>query len=270
LYAILSTLDPLEALKKGASIVIIIWSDLFQEIPMNHDIEAYYAQRAAEYDRIYEKPERQSDLAELKANLSTRFNGLDVLEIACGTGYWTQYIAKTARSITATDYNAEMLIMAAERDYSNCQISFHTANAFSMPEIALGYQAGFAGFLWSHIPLSRRIELIESYHSHLAEDAQAIWIDNLYVEGSSTPISRQDSQGNTYQIRLLTNGSRHEVIKNYSSENALKNDFAAYAENIEVTLFHYFWMLSYKVKTIPKVKPDKPPLKTHQGSLINE
>ena len=53
------------------------------------ELAAYYAQRAAEYERIYAKPERQADLAALRARFGKLFKGKRVLELACGTGYWT-------------------------------------------------------------------------------------------------------------------------------------------------------------------------------------
>src|SRR6202043_371464 len=65
----------------------------------------YYQQRAAEYDAVYAKPERQQDLAQLKELLPPLVAGRHVLEIAAGTGYWTQVIAPAAASITATDLN---------------------------------------------------------------------------------------------------------------------------------------------------------------------
>jgi len=48
------------------------------------DITEYYARRAAEYERIYLKPERQGDLKNLQALLAGSFRGLNLLEIACG------------------------------------------------------------------------------------------------------------------------------------------------------------------------------------------
>ena len=215
---------------------------------MNKRMESYYARRAAEYDRIYEKPERQSDLAELKSTLSTHFKGLDVLEIACGTGYWTQYIAKSASSILATDFNLEMLNMAAKRDYSGCPVSFKVVNAYKLDGISARFEAAFAGFFWSHVPLSGRDSLISTFHSHLAENAQVVWIDGRYVEGSSTAIARLDSAGNTYQIRTLSDGSQHEVIKNYPSSDELLIEFGPYSHHMEIRLMKYFWLLSYDVK----------------------
>ena len=49
-------------------------------------IANYYAKRAREYDKVYEKPERQSDIAELRSMLCDLLKERWVLEVACGTG----------------------------------------------------------------------------------------------------------------------------------------------------------------------------------------
>ena len=73
----------------------------------------YYAERAAEYDEVYRKPERQEDLAKLRQLLPPLVAGKRVLEVAAGTGYWTQVLANSAAAITATDLNAETIAIAA-------------------------------------------------------------------------------------------------------------------------------------------------------------
>ena len=62
---------------------------------------AYYAERAQEYERIYEKPERQEQLHQLKRLLRDTLAGRRVVEAACGTGFWTAVAAETAAHITA-------------------------------------------------------------------------------------------------------------------------------------------------------------------------
>jgi ubiquinone/menaquinone biosynthesis C-methylase UbiE len=69
----------------------------------------YYSKRAREYERVYQKPERQADLGWLRATLRRELAGHRVLELACGTGYWTDAIAGTAASIHATDASTEVL-----------------------------------------------------------------------------------------------------------------------------------------------------------------
>jgi protein-L-isoaspartate O-methyltransferase len=63
-------------------------------------MQEYYRQRAAEYDEIYQVSRRESDLAQLKAWIVERVRGRTILEIAAGTGYWTEVAALVAKSIT--------------------------------------------------------------------------------------------------------------------------------------------------------------------------
>src|SRR5207244_7690150 len=65
----------------------------------------YYVRRATYYERVYLKPERQRDLRTMEAWLPSMFVGRRVLEVACGTGWWTPHGASFAREWLATDLN---------------------------------------------------------------------------------------------------------------------------------------------------------------------
>ena len=106
----------------------VAWLDNHAMAPANNLAE-YYARRAAEYEKIFAKPERQPDLACLRALLPGLFAGRDVLEVACGTGYWTQIISGSARSILATDINEEVLEIARHKTYPNHNVAFQIADA---------------------------------------------------------------------------------------------------------------------------------------------
>ena len=62
----------------------------------------YYTRRAPEYDLVYLKPERQPDLRRIETRIERAFVGRDVLEVACGTGYWARLIARRAASVPAS------------------------------------------------------------------------------------------------------------------------------------------------------------------------
>ena len=110
-----------------------------------HQIE-YYRQRAREYDRIYQKPERQSDLHELHGYLRSSFSQKSILEIACGTGYWTQTLAQKARAIYATDINESMLELAKARNYTKAKMQFQCIDYRDLSAPTSPYEGLFSGF----------------------------------------------------------------------------------------------------------------------------
>jgi demethylmenaquinone methyltransferase/2-methoxy-6-polyprenyl-1,4-benzoquinol methylase len=214
---------------------------------INLNMPEYYSRRAPEYDSFYDEPELQAELKELKSLMAVLLKDRDVFEIGCGTGYWTQYIARSARSIQATDVNRSMLDLAAARDYGSCPVDFEICDAYRLYWSHPNYNGGFAGFIWSHVPVSRRTEILNSLHTVLNESARVVWMDQNYVEGYSTAISRRDGEGNSYQLRRLHDGSIYEIIKNFPDENELKQTFGPYAADWQLRRFKYFWHLSYSL-----------------------
>nr|MDA3837537.1 class I SAM-dependent methyltransferase [Candidatus Delongbacteria bacterium] len=208
----------------------------------------YYAERAKEHDKVYLKAERQDDIKKLHKYLKEAFSGLNVLETACGTGYWTKTISQTANSILSTDFNDEVLEIARSRDYNISNVSFIQDEAYKLSSVAGNFNAGFAGFFWSHIPLNRIEEFLKTFHSKLEPGAKVVFIDNLFVDGSSTPVSRTDEDGNTYQIRKLDNGKEFEILKNFPTETYLKNLLIKYSDDINIQKLKYYWIAEYKLR----------------------
>src|SRR5262245_45974433 len=175
----------------------------------------YYAQRAQIYERVYHKPERQSDLRAMEAALAAPFACRRVLEVACGTGWWTPHGAPGAHSWLATDLNPETMAIAQDKPMPP-NVRFAKVDAYTFAELgAQRFDGAFAGFWWSHVPLARLPAWLALLHERLDAGARVVMLDNRYVSASSTPISRRDGDGNTYQRRGLDDGSTHEVLKNF-------------------------------------------------------
>lgn len=216
---------------------------------MKTDMVSYYAERAAEYERIYAKPERQPDLQRLRQILGSLFQGRDVLEISCGTGYWTEAIASSARTMVATDINDEMLNVARNKHWASAAIEFCRADSYALPDFGRHFSGGFAGFWWSHIPQRKLAGFLAGFHARLEPGALVAIADNRYVEGSSTPVSRVDANGDSFQTRQLADGSIHEVLKNFPSPSELESVIGRFAaQSISITLLDYFWVLTYRTR----------------------
>ena len=208
-------------------------------------LREYYARRAPEYEAVYDKAERQSDIARLRDALAETYRGRTVLEVACGTGYWTPHIARHAVRVDAYDINEETLAIARTKPVDPDRVRFACADAYALPIAASRHDAAFAGFWWSHVPKERLAGFLEGLHSALAPGARVVCIDNRQVAGSSTPLSRTDEHGNTYQTRVLADGSTHEVLKNFPTPAELQAAVRPYAAAFEVCLFDYYWWLEY-------------------------
>lgn len=209
-------------------------------------MQDYYAARAREYDRIYLKPERQHDLRAIEAWLPTVFAGRAVLEIACGTGYWTQFIAPVATRALAIDAVAQTLQIARQR-VAVGTVEFVAGDAYALPVRAREFEAAFAGFWFSHVPKSRIRAFLVGLHRTLVPGARVVFLDNRYVEGSSTPICERDAQGNTYQLRRLDDGSTYTVLKNFPDEHQLREATREIARDLRLRHWQYYWALEYTV-----------------------
>lgn len=220
-------------------------------VAMRHtepSLKEYYAARAREYERVYAKPERQADLTQLETLLPALFADRRMLDVACGTGYWTQFIAQEAKAIVAVDVTPETLEVAAEKPWPSGRVSFRVADAYALPDDLGLFDAAFAGFWWSHVPVRDRPRFLSSLDRRLIPGAKVVLLDNLLVEGSSTPIAHRDPDGNTYQRRRLDDGSEHVVLKNFPSEAELRADIATFGHNMHFTGLQYYWLFGYETR----------------------
>lgn len=215
--------------------------------PVNTDMAAYYAQRANDYELVYDKPERQADLAILKRSVRDVLAGHDVLEVACGTGYWTREIAATAASVLATDINQAVIDVALTKNLPADKVTYALDDAFDLKADG-AFTACFGGFWWSHVKRDQQDAFFARLREMLGKDALVVLLDNVYVEGSSISIARTDLEGNTHQIRRLPSGERYEVVKNFPSDSSLRKRLSHAVKEIRIQRLEHYWMLTCKLK----------------------
>jgi SAM-dependent methyltransferase len=216
--------------------------------PATQPMQHYYSKRAAEYERIYQKPERQHELEWLRGRIPQVFRGRTVLEVACGTGYWTQFIARAAAKVQACDINESVLEIAREKPIPRGRANFFKADAVTLEGVPPGCDAAFAGFWWSHVKKSDLQRFVQNLASHVEPGAVVAILDNQYAEGSSTAISRRDAEGNTYQKRRLANGDEYEVLKNFPTAAELADAVRPVAREAHLETLAYYWLMVFTLR----------------------
>ncbi len=218
--------------------------------------EEYYDRWAPDYDEVYLRPERQSDLLAVGSHLADLFAGKHVLEVAAGTGWWTSRLADTAASVTATDANRSTLDIARARRAWPQSVKFVVADALQLQTIRGDFDAAFVGFFWSHVPLQEIGGFLEGLMLRLLPGSLMVFIDNRLVPGSVHPVTRRDDQGNTYQQRQLKDGSSWEVLKNFPEPDEVRARLSRIGHSIELQQLDNYWLASCRTPiSAPSVEP---------------
>jgi demethylmenaquinone methyltransferase/2-methoxy-6-polyprenyl-1,4-benzoquinol methylase len=150
----------------------------------------------------------------------------------------------------ALDASPETLEIARRRVPPE-RMAFTVGDAYAPHEcIKSGqrFDAAFAGFWWSHVPRARLRGFLLGLHACLEPGARVVFLDNRFVPGSSTPVSEDDAQGDTWQLRRLDDGSTYRVLKNFPSEAQLREAVAGLATGIHVTTWAHYWALDYAIQ----------------------
>ncbi len=187
-------------------------------------MKTYYSERAQEYDEWFYRRGRYNRSSEsnarwfaevdevLQALDNAKLEG-DVLELAPGTGIWTEKLLRTAATITAVDASPEMIAINRARIASE-RVSYLQADLFSWRP-ARTYDAVFFGFWISHVPLEKLDAFLASVASMLRPAGKLFFVDGRR-EPTSTAVNHQlpepDSQT---MVRKLNDGRAFEIVKNF-------------------------------------------------------
>ncbi len=211
---------------------------------MNSDeMMRYYCARAPEYEQAYYRdvPKRREELREEAERLERLVAGKTVLDLACGTGFWTGVMAKTAAGITAVDVSSEMIREAKKKQYA-LPVQFIQADLYNMPTQPRNYDIVALGFWFSHHPRQEYDRLFGVLTAGLGSNGLIWMIDNNPpAEFHPDESVRTDENGNNFKRRCLNDGREFVILKNYFSRPELESIFSARFKIRKLVYRRYYW-----------------------------
>jgi SAM-dependent methyltransferase len=220
----------------------------------------YYSRRAREYEEIYHRndPARQREQQAIANELRRVVQERRVLEIACGTGYWTRFAIETAAHVCGIDSSPEMLALARAKNLPESRVQFHRADAYDLRGVSGDFDACVAMFWFSHLPRARVELFLDQLRDRLGPDSVVFMADNILVAGIGGELVHPEGSEDTYKIRTLADGSTERVLKNYFNEKELRQIFEPYAHDLQITMGECFWWLNYRVRPKRQLKVRSP------------
>jgi SAM-dependent methyltransferase len=177
---------------------------------------AYYRARASEYDDVfvdYQEPALPAALERLR----TGGMGGDILELACGTGYWTRFLSPLGETVTALDGSAEMIAEATARQLAN--VEFHQADLFTWrPERR--WDAVFFGHWLAHVPDDRFDDFWATIRDAVKPAGVVEFVDVTSHERRIETPDHHDPD--TAVMRTLADGRQFRVVKIFRDPHELK------------------------------------------------
>jgi demethylmenaquinone methyltransferase/2-methoxy-6-polyprenyl-1,4-benzoquinol methylase len=203
----------------------------------------YYRKRAGEYDQWWFRQGRYdhgddinaqwfADAAEARRALDRFEPAGDVLELACGTGLWTERLVAYADRVTAVDGSSEMLELCRAR-VEDPRVSYIQADLFSW-EPAASYDVCFFGFWLSHVPDVRFESFWEKLSRALGQDGRVFFIDSSRHDLASAVDHKLSEPGDPIMLRRLADGSEHHIVKRFYEPEWLERRLADLGWDVQV------------------------------------
>lgn len=198
----------------------------------------YYRQRAAEYDEWFYRQGRydrgpevnekwHAEAASVRQAVHALGDVEHALELAPGTGIWTQELARLADRVTAIDASAEMLAINRAKltklDRAT-SVTYAQADLFTW-EPQEQYDLVFFSFWLSHVPPQELDPFLAKVRRALRPGGKAFMIDSRRDE-SSLPSDHALPDEGIIHTRKLNDGRAYQIVKIFYTPETLAAAFA--------------------------------------------
>jgi len=187
--------------------------------------QSYYRARAPEYDDWWHRRGRYDRGADANAQWFSEAAALeraldnfgpkgDILELACGTGLWTDVLVRHARRLTAVDAAAEMIARARARVGAG-PVEFVHADLFAWSPAPSAYDLCFFAFWLSHVPESRFDAFWLTVATALRPGGRVFFVDSDRSDRSTASDHRLPAADEETMSRRLDDGREFQVVKRF-------------------------------------------------------
>jgi demethylmenaquinone methyltransferase/2-methoxy-6-polyprenyl-1,4-benzoquinol methylase len=212
----------------------------------------YYRARSAEYDEWFYRKGRYDHGEELNAQwfreadlvrqaLLNRPKVSNALELACGTGIWTQELIQVADRVVAFDASPEMIAINRAKLQSD-RVTYREMNLFEwQPDEK--YDLIFFGFWLSHVPPDKLHTFLSKVAQSLAEQGSVFMIDSRKVQSSTAHDLVLPKDEDILMERTLNDGRTFKIVKIYYQAEHLAQHFvnAGLQPTVHLTDRYFIW-----------------------------
>jgi SAM-dependent methyltransferase len=182
----------------------------------------YYRARAAEYDQWFLREGRYDhgpghraewfeEVAIVRASLDECVPPGQVLELACGTGLWTERLAERHSRVVAVDASPETIAINRARVHSDV-VHYVVADVFSWVPPPATFDGVFFGFWLSHVPPARFDAFWTRVRTALKPNGVAFFVDSLLQQASAARDQGALDESGIVR-RRLNDGREFDIVK---------------------------------------------------------
>ena len=136
--------------------------------------------------------------------------GRNVVELGCGSGYWTHHLSEVAASVLATDVS-ERVLANARRAVDCASVDFQLLDATHIARLQGSFDALVSVNMINHFPRKVAVATVEDLNERLGEGARVFiagehyygWRRRMYRKPGSTQdfvSARVDSKGESVEV----------------------------------------------------------------------
>jgi demethylmenaquinone methyltransferase/2-methoxy-6-polyprenyl-1,4-benzoquinol methylase len=218
----------------------------------------YYRARASEYDEWFYRQGRYDRGEELNARWKSEVDVLknalfqlgkfnEILELASGTGIWTQELLSIGNKITAIDASEEVIELNRHK-LNAPNVKYRQMNLFTWEPDA-EYDLVFFSFWLSHIPPEFIDAFLNKVYKSTRVGGQAFIIDSRFEPTSTAKNHTLKDDRGIYVNRKLNNGQEYKICKIFYQPEQLQDKLiqAGFQANVNMTDNYFIYATARKL-----------------------